>query len=76
VNFLLRVRGSIGAKTEDKNQDVGGVKRISGGAGGLKKASGLLARPRLQFALALLGNLYELSNIAVNQFLTLCRVQR
>jgi hypothetical protein len=63
-------------KTKNQNQDVGGVKRIGGGAGGLEKASGLLARPRLQFSLALLGNLYELSNIAVDQFLTHRRVQR
>jgi hypothetical protein len=64
------------AKTEDQNQDVGGVQRISGGAGGLEKAPGLVICPGQDLSLALLGNLYELSNIAVDQFLTDCRVQR
>jgi hypothetical protein len=64
------------AKTENKNQDVGGVEWIGGGAGGFEEAPGFLAGPRHQLALALLGNLYELSNIAVNQFLTHRRVQR
>ena len=63
-------------KTENQNQDVGGVERIGGGAGGFEKAPGFFARPRHQLALALLGNLYELSDIAVNQLLAHRRVQR
>jgi hypothetical protein len=63
-------------KTKNQNQDVGGVKRIGVRPCGFKKAPSLLARPGHQLALTLLGNLYELSNIAVDQVLTDCRMQR
>ena len=64
------------AKTENQNQDVGGLQRISGGAGGFDEAPGLFTSPGQDLSLALLGNLYELGDIAVDQFLTDCRVQR
>jgi hypothetical protein len=64
------------AKTENQDQDVGGVQRIGGGTGGFEKAPGFLARPGHDLALALLGNLYKLSDIALDQFLAHCRVQR
>jgi hypothetical protein len=64
------------AKTENQNQGVGGVKRTGGGAGGFDEAPGFIAGPRHQLALALLGDLYELSDIAVDQLLAHGRVQR
>jgi len=64
------------AKTENQNQDVGGLQRISGGAGGFDEAPGLFTSPGQDLSLALLGDLYELSDIAIDQFLTNCRVQR
>ena len=57
------------AKPENHNQYVSGVKRIGVGTRGFEKAPGLLARPWHRPALALLGNLYELSNIPVDQLL-------
>jgi hypothetical protein len=64
------------AKTENQNQGVGGVKRIGGGAGGFEEAPGFIVGLRHRLALALLGDLYELSDIAVGQSLPDCRVQR
>jgi hypothetical protein len=64
------------AKTKNQHQDVCGVERIGVGACGFEKSPSVLARPRHQLALALLWNLYELSDIAVDQFLTDCRLQR
>jgi hypothetical protein len=64
------------AKTENENQDVGGVQRISGGAGGFEEAPRLFTCPRHRLALALLWNLYELSDIPVNQLLAHRGVQR
>ena len=64
------------AKTKNQHQDVCGVERIGVGAGGFEKSPGVLARPRQQLALALLRNLYELRDIAVDQFLADCRVRR
>jgi len=73
---LLKIDGLPGevenlalAKTEDQNQDVGGVQRISGGAGGFEEAPRLSTRPWHRPALSLLGNLHELSDIPVDQLL-------
>jgi hypothetical protein len=64
------------AKTENQNQDVGGVKRIGGGASGFEEAPRLFTRPWHRPAPALLGNLYELSDVPVDQLLAYRRVQR
>jgi hypothetical protein len=55
-----------------------GMDRIDGliGAREFEKAPRLFTRPGQHLSLALLGNLYELSSIAVDQFLTDCRMQR
>ena len=42
------------AKTENQNQDVGGLQRISGGAGGFDEAPGLFTSPGQDLSLALL----------------------
>jgi hypothetical protein len=60
------------AKTENQNQDVCGVQRIGVGARGFEKAPGLFTRPGQDLSFALLGNLYQLSDIAIDQFLTDC----